>query len=66
MDGVIEIDKGFVVDVNKALTGVGHRIIKPDQLESVFSSYYYYEDKPSQIASNSKFNNQEPPIWRRK
>jgi hypothetical protein len=24
MDGVIEIDKGFVVDVNKALTGVGH------------------------------------------
>lgn len=51
MDGVIEIDKGFVVDVNKALTGVGHRIIKPDQLESVFSSYYYYEDKPSQIAS---------------
>lgn len=51
MDGVIEIDKGFVVDVNKALTGAGHRIIKPDQLESVFSSYYYYEDKPSQIAS---------------
>lgn len=51
MDEIIEVNKGFVVDVNKALTGVGHRIIKPDQLESVFSSYYYYEDKPSQIAS---------------
>lgn len=52
MDGVIiDIDKEVIVDVNKFLTGSAHGILKPAQLDSVFSSYYYYEDVPSQIAS---------------
>lgn len=47
----IEIDKEQLIEFNKTLTGAAHRVIKPHQLDSVFSSYFYYEDIPSQIAS---------------
>lgn len=47
----IEINKQQLIEFNKMLTGAAHRVIKPHQLDSVFSSYYYYEDVPSQIAS---------------
>ena len=47
----IEIDKEQLIEFNKTLTGALHRVIKPHQLDSVFSSYFYYEDIPSQIAS---------------
>lgn len=48
---IINIDRETIVDMNKFLTGSAHGILKPAQLDSVFSSYYYYEDVPSQIAS---------------
>lgn len=47
----IEIDKQQVIDFNKMVTEGAHGVLKPAQLDSVFSSYYYYEDVPSQIAS---------------
>jgi death-on-curing family protein len=47
----IEIDKEQLIEFNKTLIGAAHRVIKPHQLDSVFSSYFYYEDIPSQIAS---------------
>ena len=47
----IEIDNEQLIEFNKFLTGSAHGILKPAQLDSVFSSYYSYEDVPSQIAS---------------